>query len=71
MRTKVFFCAGSGTWYELEVEHDPMLEMTTMIVECDDGTIQDIIGTGCWPSLAAMTQDLKCEIIDWGSEVGN
>jgi hypothetical protein len=63
-----------GLQYEIRVKcDDPHTLIPKRIVENGWGTIHEI-GTPlsrAWNSLAAMTHDLKVEIIDFGSDVGD
>jgi hypothetical protein len=66
----IFFRAASGVDYELLVrcyESNPPRK----IEEDWDGGIFEPDGDRCWNSLTDLTQKLKVEIIDWGSDKGN
>lgn len=73
MKTLVQYRAANGTDYELTVEHDFDVDrpIPKKIWETSEGRIVDADDGGYWDSLPEMTQHLKCEIISWGSEVGD
>ena len=71
MQSKTFFRASSGSDYELSLEHEPDQYVPKFLSEDEKGWIQDLSTDKGWDSLAEMTQDLKVEIIDWGSDVGD
>lgn len=70
MQSKIFFTTSIDR-YELTVEHDDSRYIPQFITEDGDGVIQDISSDLEWRSLPEMTQDLKIEIIAWGSDVGD
>lgn len=63
MQSKIFYSAGSGTYYYLEVLHDPDDYVPQFISEDQEGYVADLSTDRGWNSLAEMTQDLKAEII--------
>ncbi len=71
MQSKAFFRAGSGNDYELNIEHEPSQYVPQFLSEDEKGWIQDLSTDKGWDSLAEMTQDLKVEITEWGSDPGN
>lgn len=71
MQTKCFFRSGSGTDWELTIEHEENQYCPRFIMEDETGRIQDLSTDKGWPSLPEMTQDLKVEIIDSATDVGD
>ena len=70
MQSKIFFRSWTERDYELTVEHGPDQYVPTSLVE-DLTDVIDAKSGKKWPSLIHMTQDLKVEIVDWGSDVGD
>jgi len=71
MQSKIFFRASSGTDYELIADHDPDRYVPRYLVEDEKGRVQDLMTDRGWGSLPEMTQDLKVEIVSWGSDIGD
>ncbi len=71
MRSRIFYRAQSQVDYELEVEHEPDQYVPKFLSEDITGEIQDLSTDRNWPTLIQMTNDLKIEIISWGSEIGD
>lgn len=71
MQTKCFFRAATGTDYELTIEHEEDQYAPKFLSEDERGWIQDLSTDESWESLPQMTQDLRVEITEWGSEVGD
>lgn len=67
----MFFRACTGNNYELTVDHEEAQEVPKMITEEKDGTIWDLASDKSWAGLMDMTQDLKVEIVSWGSDRGD
>lgn len=66
----IFFRAASGTDYELVVRCHGQ-PPPKRIEEGSDGGIYEPNGDRCWNSLPDMTQELKVEIVSWGSQLGD
>lgn len=71
MRTKLFFRSSSGNDYEVTVEHDAITHIPDLVIEDQNGSIHDTTSYSVWNSLAEMTQELKAEIVSWGSDIGD
>lgn len=71
MQSKTFFRSSTGRDYELNIEHEHDQYVPKFLSEEESGEIQDLSTDKNWPSLVAMTQDLKVEILDASSDVGD
>jgi hypothetical protein len=71
MRSTVFFRAVSGVDYELTIEHDSQQYVPKFLSEDDAGWIQDLSTDNGWDGLISMSHDLKCEIKEYRSDVGD
>lgn len=68
---KIFYITSNETQYELDVDVSEDSYCPRYIYEDVDGVIHDGSTKMTWPSLPQMTQELKIEIISWGSDLAN
>lgn len=65
----IFFRASTGNHYEIKVRGEDYIPAE--LLEHDDGRVDDLGSEKSWDSLSEMTHDLKIEVLDFGSDVGD